>query len=179
MRLPYIPVPPPASTPEEEAIIARIVARRAPRPLQPLDLTLLHAPPVADGWNSFLGAIRTQTTIPADLREIAISRIAVVNQAWYEWAHHAPLAVAGGVQDKGMEVVKREGACVLDEEGTTVPEGLSESQWVVCCYADEMTRNVRVRDATFERVKGLLGERGTVEITATVSFVLEGGGGDE
>lgn len=85
MRLPYVPDPPPTSTPEEQAIVSRIQARRAPRPLQALDLTLLHSPPVADGWNAFLGAVRTRTSIPADARELAISRVAVVNRAWYEW----------------------------------------------------------------------------------------------
>jgi alkylhydroperoxidase family enzyme len=168
MRLPYTPNPPTPTTPSEAAIVDRIAARRAPRPLQPLDLTLLHSPPVADGWNSFLGAIRTQTSIPADLRELAISRVAVVNRAWYEWMHHAPLAVAAGVSEQGMEVVKREGALVLGEE--EVPGGLNEKQWAVVCYTDEMTRNVQVRDGTFERLRGLFGEREVVEITATVGF---------
>ncbi|KAK4144268.1 AhpD-like protein [Dichotomopilus funicola] len=168
MRLPYTPNPPQPTTPEEEAIVARIAARRAPRPLQPLDLTLLHSPPVADGWNSFLGAIRTKTdSVPADLRELAISRVAVVNGAWYEWAHHAPLAVEAGVGEDGMGVVKREGELVLGlKEGV---EGLNEKQWAVVCYADEMTRNVKVRDETFARMRELFGEREIVEITATVA----------
>jgi alkylhydroperoxidase family enzyme len=166
MRLPYTPNPPTPTTPSEAAIVDRIAARRAPRPLQPLDLTLLHSPPVADGWNSFLGAIRTQTSIPADLRELAISRVAVVNRAWYEWMHHAPLAVAAGVSEQGMEVVKREGEFVLGEG--EVPGELSEKQWAVVCYTDEMTRNVQVREGTFERLRGLFGEREVVEITATV-----------
>ncbi|KAK5652447.1 hypothetical protein OQA88_10491 [Cercophora sp. LCS_1] len=188
MRLPYVPNPPPVTTPvcfpptppphltnnshitkqEDQAIVSRITARRAPRPLQPLDLTLLHSPPVADGWNSFLGAIRTQTSIPADLREIAISRVAVVNEAWYEWAHHAPLAEAGGVSKEGLEVVKRQEECILGHE---TPGGLTEKQWAVVCYTDEMTRNVHVRDGTFERLRGLFGEQEVVEITATVSVL--------
>ncbi|KAK0719518.1 AhpD-like protein [Lasiosphaeris hirsuta] len=167
MRLPYTPNPPTPSSPTEAAVVARIAARRAPRPLQPLDLTLLHSPPVADGWNAFLGAIRTQTTIPADLRELAISRVAVVNRAWYEWMHHAPLAVAAGVGEAGMAVAKGVGALVLEaEEG---PAGLSERQWVVLCFADEMTRNVEVRETTFERLRGLFEEREVVELTATIA----------
>ncbi|KAK0614050.1 carboxymuconolactone decarboxylase [Immersiella caudata] len=166
MRLPYTPITPVANTEEEAAIISRIEQRRHPRPLQPLDLTLLHSPPVADGWNSFLGAIRTRTSIPADLREIAISRVAVINKAWYEWMHHAPLAVAGGVGEEGMEVVKREGG--YDLVGET-PKGLTEKQWVVLGYADEMTRDVTVKEETFERLRGLFSEKEVVEITATVA----------
>ncbi|KXX77330.1 hypothetical protein MMYC01_206350 [Madurella mycetomatis] len=172
MRLPYVPDPPPASSPEEQAIVDRIRARRHPRPLQPLDLTLLHSPPVADGWNAFLGAVRTRTALPADLREIAISRVAVVNRAWYEWMHHAPLAEAAGVSKEGMEVVKREaGELALGGAGGEgrPPEGLTEKQWAVVCYTDEMTRNVQVRDETFRRMRELFGEREMVEITATIA----------
>ncbi|KAF9882063.1 4-carboxymuconolactone decarboxylase family protein [Colletotrichum karsti] len=165
MRLPYVPNPPPTTTPEDAAIVSRIQARRAPRPLQALDLTLLHAPPVADGWNSFLGAVRTQTTIGADLRELAISRVAVVNKAWYEWGHHAPLAVAAGVSAEAMDAIKTEAPLELGAR----PEVLSEQQWTVLVYSDEMTRNVRVKDETFDKLKGLFNEREVVEITTTVA----------
>ncbi|PTB64213.1 hypothetical protein BBK36DRAFT_1178644 [Trichoderma citrinoviride] len=152
MRLPYVPDPPPASTPQDAAIVQRIRDRRAPRPLQALDLTLLHSPPVADGWNSFLGAIRTRTSLAADVRELAISRVAVCNKAWYEWAHHAPLAVQGGVSEQALDVGL-----------------LSERQWAVLVYADEMTRNVQVKDETFALLKGLFNDQEVVEITATVA----------
>src|SRR6266566_8747847 len=106
MRLPYIPDPPTPRDEAEAAIVRRIRARRAPRPLQPLDLALLHSPPVADGWNSFLGAVRTRMLLPDDIRELAVSRVAVVNRAWYEWGHHAPLAAAAGVSEEGLAVVR-------------------------------------------------------------------------
>ncbi len=170
MRLPYTSNPPQPTTAADEAIVARIQARRAPRPLQPLDLTLLHSAPVADGWNSFLGAVRTQTVLSADVRELAISRVAVVNRAWYEWAHHAPLAVAGGVSQTAMEVVKSSDPL---GGGAVRPEALTEKQWAVLVYADEMTRNVEVRDETFTALKGLFNDREIVEITATVSGLCD------
>ncbi|KAK1770953.1 carboxymuconolactone decarboxylase [Phialemonium atrogriseum] len=171
MRIPYVPDPPPTASPEEAATVARIRARRAPRPLQPLDLALLHSPAVADGWNSFLGAVRTRASLAADLRELAVSRVAAVNRAWYEWAHHAPLAVAAGV-DEGLVygpggVVGREGPLELGDGEAS--EGFSERQWAVLVYADEMTRNVQVREETFARLKGLFSEKEVVEITATVA----------
>lgn len=166
MRLPYVADPPPTTSPEDQAIVDRIAARRAPRPLTSLDLALLHSPPVADGWNSFLGAVRTRTTLPADLRELAICRVAVVNRAWYEWTHHAPLAVGGGVSEASMEFLKTN-AGPLD---VNAPQGgLSERQWVVLCVADEMTRNVEVSEGTFEKARGLFAEREVVEIVATVA----------
>lgn len=167
MRLPYVADPPPTSSPEDQAIVDRIKARRAPRALTPLDLALLHSPPVADGWNSFLGAVRTRTLLGPDLRELAICRVASVNRAWYEWMHHAPLAAAAGVAEDAMELVKTRAGPVGD---VNKPEaGLSEKQWAVLCVADEMTRNVEVAESTFDTVRSLFSEREVVEIVATVA----------
>lgn len=81
MRLPYIDDDPHMSTEEDQAIVDRVKARRGGK-LIALDKALLHAPPVADGWNSFLKAIRTQTTLPPSIRELAICRVAALNNAW-------------------------------------------------------------------------------------------------
>ena len=163
MRIPYVPNPPEASSEADAAIVSRIQARRHPRPLQSLDLALLHSPPLADGWNSFLGAVRTRTSLSDDLRELAISRVAVCNRAWYEWKHHAPLAAAAGVSDEALAVVKTEGALAAAK-----PTCLSDKQWAVLLYTDEMTRNVHVQDATFDGLKALFSDREVVEITGTV-----------
>jgi alkylhydroperoxidase family enzyme len=180
MRLPYVADPPPTSNAQDAAIVQRIQARRAPRPLQPLDLALLHSPPVADGWNAFLGAVRTRTTLAADVRELAIARVAVVNRAWYEWAHHAPLAVEAGVAEEAVlrGVVRDEAAIGLgawEEKGKGA--GLGERQWVALVLADEMTRNVQVGNETFRRAQSLFGERAVVELVATVRPDLAEKGG--
>ncbi len=118
MRLPYAPLTPPtepssstlraSSAPSAAAAYAQLSARRSPNGLQPLDLTLLHSPPVAAGWSSFLGAIRTQTSLPAGIRELCICRVAVLNRAAYEWEHHAPILRAeGGLSEEVVEDVKQ------------------------------------------------------------------------
>ena len=66
----------------DDEVAARIRARRGGE-LRPLDTMLLHSPPVANGWNELMGAIRRDTTVPADLRELVILRIAVLNAAPY------------------------------------------------------------------------------------------------
>ena len=84
MRVSYMPDPPAADTPAEDlAVVERIRARRAPRPPQALDRALLHNAAVADGWNSFLGAVRTRTSLPAAVREL------VADHALDEGRHHA------------------------------------------------------------------------------------------
>lgn len=89
-----------------------------------------------------------------------------MNRAWYEWTHHAPLAVAGGVGEELMERVKTPEALEVEGQGR---EGFGERQWLALVYTDEMTRNVQVREETFERVKKVFSEREVVELTATVA----------
>lgn len=171
MRVPYAPTTPP--TPSAEPIYARIAARRAPRPLIPLDLALLHNPSVADGWNSFIGAIRTQTSVPAATKELAIARVAVLNSAVHEWDVHAALAVKAGVSREAMQtlldapVFKQGDTVVESEEGKG---GLTREQWAVVRYTDQMTVGVKVDDAVAEALKKELGDdKLFVELTATVA----------
>ncbi|RAH86084.1 putative 4-carboxymuconolactone decarboxylase [Aspergillus japonicus CBS 114.51] len=179
MRLPYAPTTPPTtSAAKVSEIYARIAARRAPRPLIPLDLSLLHAPPVADGWNSFLGAIRTETVIDPGLLELAVCRVAVLTGAVYEWNAHAPLALKGGVQAAELQAV-RELASTAEEEtpGEKLrASALSGRQQAVVKYADEMTVRVAVREGTFAALRSEqaaggagLSDREVVELTTGVA----------
>lgn len=165
MRLSYVPDPPENLSPSEEEIVQRVLTRRGDRGLIPLDRTLLHSPPVADGWNSLLGAIRSKSSLPTDLREMAICRVALINAAWYEWTHHAPLLLkAEGFTEEMLTVVRR-----LDQAGGKGP--LTDKQWVVLRYSDAMTSDVRVEDGLFDELRSVAGftEKEIVELTATVA----------
>lgn len=171
MRLPYAPSTPPSDpttgtpSPSTSEIYTRIATRRHPRPLIPLDLTLLHSPPVADGWNAFLGAIRSRTVIDSGLLELAVCRVAVLNGAVYEWEAHAPLAVRGGISAETMRV------CFGGDVGGNLRgSGVSEREAAVIRYTDAMTRGVRVAEEVFAEL-GRVGfdEREIVELTAGVA----------
>jgi len=125
--------------------------------LTPLDRLLLHSPPVADGWNALLGAIRTETTLPADVRELVICRVAVLNDAAYEWDAHAPLALECGATEAQLAAVR-----------TGVAGVLTPLQQVAVDYATAMTLDIDVPDELFDRVRAHFDERGVVELTATV-----------
>ncbi|KAL4780711.1 AhpD-like protein [Aspergillus varians] len=174
MRLPYAPAEPPTPDAETAEIYARIAARRQPRPLIPLDLSLLHSPPVADGWNSFLGAIRTQTVVNQGLLELAVSRVAVLTQAVYEWNAHAPLALKGGIQPAELHAVRTLASTAQGDVAAAV-EALAQSpltaqQKAVVRYADEMTHTVKVQDETFAQLqKEGFSNREIVELTTGVA----------
>jgi alkylhydroperoxidase family enzyme len=171
MRVPYAPTTPPSDAPDTtKDIYSRIAARRAPRPLIPLDLALLHNPFIADGWNSLLGAIRSKTSLPSGITELAVCRIAVLNKASYEWKAHAPLARAGGVSQDALKTVLEVPRLDQGKSGKKDGEGgLSEKEWAVLVYTDAMTKDVEVSEETWEGVRKWFGETEMVELTATVA----------
>ncbi|KAJ9640568.1 uncharacterized protein PV06_02323 [Exophiala oligosperma] len=167
MRLPYAPSTPPEDSPPSVAeTYARIAARRKPRPLIPLDLTLLHSPPVASGYNAFVGALRTETIVPQSLLELAISRVAILTTAVYEWNIHAALALKAGLSPEALEV-----AHSAPKGGVTrsTDKKLSEKEVAVLRYTDEATVDVRVQDSTFESLKTLFNEREILELVTVVA----------
>lgn len=170
MRLPYAPSSPPADAPGDTAdIYARIAARRNPRPLIPLDLSLLHSPPVADGWNSFLGAIRSRTIVDAGLLELAVCRVAVLNHAVYEWNAHAPLALKGGIQPQELQAV-RTLPSVADDATPLASSVLTARQRAVLRYTDQMTRSVTVQDEVFAQLQVAgFNDREIVELTTGIA----------
>ncbi|PVH99465.1 hypothetical protein DM02DRAFT_594370 [Periconia macrospinosa] len=163
MRVPYIPSNPQFSSPQDQEIVSRVQKRRGSSGLLELDRALLHSPPVADGWNSFLASIRSHTTIPDSIRELAICRVAVLNRAWYEWDQHAPLLLAC------PEISQSHLDALLKTPAHQESDVFDEPHAAVMAYADAMTLDVRVEDAVFERVKKVFGDKGAVEVTATVA----------
>ncbi|RAJ66479.1 AhpD family alkylhydroperoxidase [Streptomyces sp. Amel2xB2] len=141
----------------DSEVAERIRRRRGGR-LTPLDGMLLHSPPVADGWNSLLAAVREHSSLPADIRELAILRVAALNGAPYEWRAHEPVARAAGFTDAQL--------AALHEGGDVSP--LSPRQRAVLDYTDAMTRQVTVSEAVFDALRAHFDDRGIVELTATV-----------
>lgn len=171
MRLPYAPSNPPADAPADTAwIYERIAARRHPRPLIPLDLSLLHSPPVADGWNSFLGAIRSQTVVDSGILELAVCRVAVLNNAVYEWNSHAPLALKGGVKPEQLHLVRSLPCTAEGDQSLLQGSALTPQQRAVLRYTDQMTRTVTVQDEVFANLQTVgFNDREIVELTTGVA----------
>jgi alkylhydroperoxidase family enzyme len=166
MRLPYIPDDPRMATEEDAAIVQRVKDRRGGK-LIALDKTLLHAPAVANGWNAFLGAIRTQTSLSDSIREIAICRVAVLNHAWYEWDSHRPILENSGVLSaEAIEHLKQRPGEGKQEERAKM---FDDKHLAVLEYTDAMTLGCIVPDPLFQKLKGFFSEKEVVEITSTVA----------
>ena len=88
-----VPLVEPGTRPELAGIEASIMAQRGR--ISDLYRVLLNSGPLAKGWEGMLTAVRNQSSVPANLRELMILRVAVVNRAPYEFDAHVPHAQAG------------------------------------------------------------------------------------
>jgi alkylhydroperoxidase family enzyme len=122
-----------------------------------------------DQRNSFLLAIRTQTTLPADLRETAICRVAALNRAWFEWEHHAPLLRReAGVTDAFVQAVfgAAPGSWLGEGEAASTAPGRRHA--LVLAFADALTLDSAVPADLFAGLRSEFDERALVELSATV-----------
>ena len=160
MRLDYIPDDPQMSSKEDQEIVTRVKERRGGKLIE-LDKALLHAPAIANGWNGFLKAIRTENSLEDSVREVAICRVAALNQAWYEWAAHAPiLEKTGAVSKEAVDNLK---------DRTKAGEGLDEKHLAVLEVTDSSTLRIIVPQSKFDKLKKHFSDREIVEITATIA----------
>ena len=136
----------------------RVRARRGGH-LTPLDEALLHSEPFADGWNTLLGAVRSNMDLPGELRELAICRVADLNGAEYEWRAHAPLALREGMSAEQVAAL-RDGADASP---------LTTRQLLIRDSTDAMTRTVSVDDELSDRLHAELGTQQFVELTGTIA----------
>ena len=144
----------------EEGPTAELLRVRRGGQLSALDRLLLHSPPVAEGWNALLGALRGATTLPADLRELVVLRVAVLNDADFEWVSHEPIARRAGLAESQLQVLRRPGAAA---EPVWTPV-----QAAVLAFTDASAGAVAVPDPVFAAVREHLDDRQVVELAVLV-----------
>jgi alkylhydroperoxidase family enzyme len=144
-------------------LVDAIRARRPGGKLLNLDRILLHSPPFAKGWNGMFAAIRGQLTLPGNLRELVIMEIGVLNQADYEWAQHEKEFLAAGGTKEQLVALKNVPAAMKNDKLFTEPERATMA------LASEMTRAIKVSDATMKRIRKALPDEQVVELIGTIA----------
>jgi 4-carboxymuconolactone decarboxylase len=103
-----LPDPLTTLTPEAKAIYDKITAKRGPMRGGPY-ASLMHHPALAEKVGDLGEYLRFDSTLPGDIRELAILVTArFVNQA-YEWFAHARIGKAEGLPDDVIERVRTRG----------------------------------------------------------------------
>lgn len=152
-----VPLVQPGTRPELADIEQRIMAERGRVSL--LYQVLLNSAPIASGWERMLTAVRNQTGVPADLRELMILRVAVLNRAAFEFDAHVPHALQAGVSREKIDALRDPALSAL----------FLPLERLVLELTDAMTREVQVPEALMDRLRQHFDAKGLVEVVATVA----------
>lgn len=152
-----VPLVAPGSRPELAPVEQRILQERGRISL--LYQVLLNSAPIAEGWEAMLTAVRNRTQVPADLRELIILRVAVLNRAGFEFEAHAPIALKVGVLQAKID----------DLHHADLSERFTPDERLVLQVTDHMTRDVEVPAALMQALTSRYPPDQVVELVATVA----------
>jgi 4-carboxymuconolactone decarboxylase len=147
----------PGTRPELAPIEAGIAAERGR--VSPLYQVLLNSPPMAQGWEQLLTAVRKRSSLPPDIRELVILRVAVLNRAPYEFDAHVPHAQTAGVSDEKIEALRLAPLASL----------FAGRERSVLQLTDVMTRDIEVHAALFEAVQAHFDAQAMIDLTVTIA----------
>ena len=119
---------------------------------------LLNSVEAADGWEYFLTIVRQKLSLSPRLRELVILRVAVLNNAPYEFDAHRAHALAAGLSEAEIDGLRNGGI-----------DHLQPLDRLVAVYTDAMTLDVHVAPELFARVEAAFLPRELVDLTVTIA----------
>ncbi|HEY2987766.1 MAG TPA: carboxymuconolactone decarboxylase family protein [Candidatus Binatia bacterium] len=144
--------------PELSDFIAKVRGARGGRLLNIYRL-MLHSPALANGWFELNQAVRYQTELEGQSRELAVMRVAILNGADYILRAHGPnYALKEGLTEAQVDALENWQESPL----------FSLRQRSLLAYVDAMTRDIDVPDAVFGGLREHFSERQTVELTMLI-----------
>jgi AhpD family alkylhydroperoxidase len=119
-----------------------------------------NAPVMLEAWIDFAWKLRFDVAADRGRRELAILRVAQLTQAEYEWQAHWKAALAVGVPEDKLRAVS----------AWRDSSALSPAERLVIEMAEELTMTTTLAPGTLGRLRGVFGDRQTVELVLTVAF---------
>ena len=144
--------------PELADSIAKIKGARGGRLINIYRL-MLHSPALANAWFDLNQDVRYGTEIDGQSRELAVIRVAILNDVEYVQRAHGPAyALKEGLTPEQVDAVANWQPSKL----------FTEQQRALLAYTDAMTREITVADGVFADVRKHFTERQTVELTMLI-----------
>ena len=144
--------------PELAGSIAKIKGARGGRLINIYRL-MLHSPALANAWFDLNQAVRYGTEIDGQSREIAVIRVAILNNVEYVQRAHGPVyALKEGLTPEQV-------AAIADWQPSKL---FSAPQRALLAFTDQMTREIDVPDSVFAEVRKHFSQRQTVELTMLI-----------
>ena len=144
--------------PELSELIAKIKGARGGRLINIYRL-MLHSPALASAWFDLNQAVRYGTEIDGQCRELAVIRVAILNNVEYIIRAHGPAyALKEGLTPEQV-------AALSDWQPSDL---FDEKQRALLAYTDAVTRDIDVPHAVFVDVRKHFSERQVVELTMLI-----------
>jgi len=144
--------------PEHQPIYDSIVASRGV--VGGPFLGLLHSPELAQRTAHLGSYIRFESSLDHKLIELTALAAARELDCKHEWIAHVNHAQKAGIP---IETIR----AIHQKKG---PEHFSSEDAQIISYVQELLRTHRASEATFQALYGRLGEKGLVELTATIGY---------
>ena len=121
---------------------------------------LLNNPTAAGNFAHLGGYARFETPLPPRVKAVAVLTAAREACGHYVWTVNQPAARNAGLGDAEIAAIHEYRA----------PAGLSGDDAAVSGFVIELLRQHRISDATFEAVRGIIGDAGVVDLLVVVSY---------
>ena len=140
------------------ALIAKLKGARGGKLLN-LYRVLLHSPSFADAWQAFNSAIRFNSALDEQARELAILRVAHLTGADYQFQIHATkYAPAAGISPQQIAAL----------HGSEHSSLFQPAHRALLAYADAMTTDIEVSDDVFDKLRRYYNDQQIVELTVLI-----------
>jgi 4-carboxymuconolactone decarboxylase len=146
-------------SPEQKAAWDEVVAGPRKKMHGPFFIWL-HSPELLSRGQKLGLYARFQSSLPQRLSELCILMMAAHWKAAGEWVDHAPIARDLGVDADALEALRK-----------GLPARFKRDDEVAAYeLAQELLNTRAVSDATYARVKAVLGERGILDLVAVLGY---------
>ena len=121
---------------------------------------LLNNPQAASNFAHLGGYARFETPLPPRVKAVAVLTAAREACGHYVWTVNQPAAKYAGLTDADIAAIHQYRA----------PSGLSGDDAAVSGFVIELLRQHRVSDASFEALRGLIGDAGVIDLLVVVAY---------
>lgn len=141
-------------------IFAHIMAKRGH--ILNIHQVVAFSPKMLRAQAAYAAAMREESTLPRDLQEIVILRIAQVNSSKYEQTVHEPIAIACGVSSAKLQALPAwRSSGEFDEKERTA-----------LAFVDQAASTGEVDDGVFDAAKTYFSHNEIVELTVFVGWYV-------
>jgi 4-carboxymuconolactone decarboxylase len=120
------------------------------------------APKMLRAQASYARALRDESSLPRDLQELLILRIAQVNDSAYEQSVHRPIALRCGVPTAKIDALP----------SWTTSSVFEPQERAALAFVDQGARSGEVEDAVFQALARTFSPQEVIELTALVAWYV-------